>query len=129
MQVWDTKKALCLQTIDIDAKSQHYELYHPDQMRRRTFISSNGKVLLFGVSKHEIQAWSITTGACIGVIENQEKAISPVALSPDGQRFVLDTETSERLQIYRLDSNVPMRIKKETQCVFLDRFPSLQALF
>lgn len=129
MQVWDTEKAICLRTIRIHAKSQHHELYSPDQMRRRTLVSGNGKVLLIGASNHEIQARSITTGACIQVIQDEENRISPVALSPDGQRSALDTENLEHFHIYGLDSNVPMRVKKETKCTFSDQAPSFKALF
>ncbi|KAK8147278.1 hypothetical protein G3M48_001859 [Beauveria asiatica] len=129
MQVWDTKKAICLRTIRIRAKSPHHELYSPDQMRRRTLVSGNGKVVLIGASNHEIQVWSITTGACIRVFQDEEKRISPVALSPDGQRFALDTENSQHFHVYGLDSNVPMRVKKETKCTFSDKVSSFQALF
>ncbi|KAM3450843.1 hypothetical protein MY3296_005800 [Beauveria thailandica] len=129
MQVWDTKKAICLRTIRIRAKSPHHELYSPDQMRRRTLVSGNGKVVLLGASNHEIQVWSITTGACIRVFQDEEKRISPVALSPDGQRFALDTENSQHFHVYGLDSNVPMRVKKETKCTFSDKVSSFQALF
>ncbi|OAA44513.1 ankyrin repeat protein [Beauveria brongniartii RCEF 3172] len=129
MQVWDTKKAICLRTIRIHAKAQNHGLYSPDQMRRRTLISGNGKVLLIGTSNHEIQVRSITTGACIRVFEDEEKRISPVALSPDGQRFALDTENLQHFHVYGLDSNVPMRVKKETKCTFSDKVSSYQALF